>query len=501
MEAITIKEGESNPKGEFIMRTQLTVRGRALWGLLLAMVVALSATMPGAAVQAAAVAIVNANQWKDMSGNVIQAHAGGAIKVGSVYYWYGVERNEDAGWTFKQINLYSSTDLKSWTFVHAVLTQGSHPELNWSKVERPKIVYNAATGKFVMWMHYENGANYSLAHAAVAISDTVDGDYEFLGHFRPEAGGVEHQSRDATLFVDDDGTAYFISSARGNADLNVYRLNADYTQIDALTATLFPGNYREAPAMVKRNGYYYLLTSGATGWSYNQAKYAYSTNIASGWSSLYDIGSPSTFEGQGNFILPVSGTEGTDYIYMTDRHAGAFGEHFNYGKYVWHKLNFVSDTNLKLDWFPKLSIDTAAGKVEKAAQNNGTGLGLKKDFAPIDTFLSVGYEDEYFYMSDKLSAESAWEKIDVDGVYFILKHKRTGKYLHNDPALGNKLNLVDPVWTGHNVQWSQTDAGGGYVRLIHRSSGKVLTSYPYGANLSLQPTTNTSNQTKWRLVE
>ena len=38
-------------------------------------------------------------------------------------------------------------------------------------------MYNAATGKFVMWMHKENGTDYSEARAAVAVSDTVDGNY------------------------------------------------------------------------------------------------------------------------------------------------------------------------------------------------------------------------------------------------------------------------------------------------------------------------------------
>ena len=39
------------------------------------------------------------------------------------------------------------------------------------------MVYNAATQKYVMWMHRENGPDYSEARAAVATSSTVDGTY------------------------------------------------------------------------------------------------------------------------------------------------------------------------------------------------------------------------------------------------------------------------------------------------------------------------------------
>ncbi|WP_189014082.1 family 43 glycosylhydrolase [Paenibacillus marchantiophytorum] len=464
--------------------------------VLAAWLIVLGGTHAASTAEAAEQVLVNANQWKDTSGNPIQAHAGGVIKEGNYYYWIGVERNMDTDWTFKQINMYRSMDLKNWEFLNTILTQNSSPDLNWCKIERPKIVYNASTSQYVMWMHYEEGDNYNLAQAAVAVSSTIDGNYTFLSHARPLN---THMSRDATLFKDDDGTAYFISSAKGNADLNVYRLTSDYLGIDTLVATLWPGSYREAPAMVKRDGYYYLLTSGATGWSYNQAKYAYSTNITSGWSSLMNIGSPSTYESQGNYIVPVTGTNETSYLYMTDRHAGAFGDHFNYGKYVWHELQFNSQTNVSMSWYPKISINTATGDIHKGNQNVDTGLVIKKDFGPDNTYLSISYDGEYPYMSTAISAESTWIKEDVDGTYFRLKHKRTGKYLHNDPAVDNKMSLIDPQWTGANVQWKLVDAGGGYYRLQHKSSGQWLRAYPYGAGLGLVDTTNTGNHTKWLL--
>jgi hypothetical protein len=103
-------------------------------------------------------------------------------------------------------------------------------------------------------------------------------------------GKPGYMSRDCTLFADADGTCYFISAANENADLHVYRLINNYLAIDSLVVKLWVGQKREAPAMFKRNGRYFLLTSGATGWSPNQQKYASSTSIESGWSSLANFG-------------------------------------------------------------------------------------------------------------------------------------------------------------------------------------------------------------------
>jgi hypothetical protein len=173
---------------------------------------------------AAPVSVLNGTQFTTTTGALIQAHGGGVIKVGPYYYWFGENRNPNS--TFFAVSCYRSTDLKNWEFRNNVLTANSAAELNPANIERPKVVYNANTGRYVMWMHWENGVNYGEARAAVASSATVDGNYTYHGSFRPLAntGVVDHgkpgyMSRDCTLFVDSDGTGYFISAANENADL------------------------------------------------------------------------------------------------------------------------------------------------------------------------------------------------------------------------------------------------------------------------------------------
>ncbi|MFK0211707.1 RICIN domain-containing protein [Streptomyces sp. NPDC090298] len=308
---------------------------------------------------AASVTVDNATQFTDPAGNPVHAHGGGVVKVGSYYYWFGEDRNADN--SFRYVSAYRSTDLKTWEFRNHVLSQAADPELQGANIERPKVMYNASTGQFVMWMHKEGSAtDYSEARAAVAVSDTVDGDYSWRGSFRP----LGHMSRDITTFVDTDGTGYMISAANENADLHVYRLTADYTGIDAQVQKLWAGQSREAPAMFKRNGVYFILTSGATGWAPNQQKYATATSITGTWSGLKDIGDWNTYGSQTAYVLPVQGTSGTSYLYMGDRWGNSMGGMVQDSQYVWLPLKFPTKTTMTMDYYPQLAIDTAAGKVQ-----------------------------------------------------------------------------------------------------------------------------------------
>ena len=81
-------------------------------------------------------------------------------------------------------------------------------------------------------------------------------------------------ARDMNLFVDDDGTGYIIYSSEENATPFISKLNEDYTYlsaspetavqgVDFLRSETFAGQKREAPAMFKYDGKYYLMTSDA----------------------------------------------------------------------------------------------------------------------------------------------------------------------------------------------------------------------------------------------
>ena len=87
---------------------------------------------------------------------------------------------------------------------------------------------------------------------------------------------------------DDDGAAYLLYSSEGNAVLHITQLAADYLDVTANYTRALVGLNREAPAMFKHAGRYYLLTSGCTGWEPNRAG-VYSAPRPDGpWAKLGD---------------------------------------------------------------------------------------------------------------------------------------------------------------------------------------------------------------------
>lgn len=382
---------------------------------------------PVGAAQAATgpVTVTSGTQVTDTSGALVQAHGGGVIKVGTYYYWFGEDRNTDN--TFKYVSAYRSTDLKNWEFRHHVLTQATDPELATANIERPKVVYNATTGQFVMWMHKESATDYSEARAAVATSSTVDGNYAYKGSFRPLG---THMSRDITLFTDTDGTAYMASAANENYDLQIYRLTADYTAIASLVANPWPGGHREAPALFKRGSVYFMLTSGATGWSANQQQYATATSLAGPWSAMQNVGDSTAFNSQTAYVLPVQGTSGTSYLYLGDRWGNSFGRTVNDSRYVWLPLTFPTSTSMAMSWYPQTTVDTAAGTVAG---------------------VSAAYET--------LTARHSGKCVDVPD-QSILYGVAVGQYTCN---------------SGANQKFWFQDTGDGYVRLM---GGRVRSASP-----------------------
>ncbi|WP_410588609.1 RICIN domain-containing protein [Amycolatopsis sp. lyj-23] len=442
-------------------------------GFTLALLVLVLALAVTPAAHAAPVTVTNGSQFTDASGALVHAHGGGMLKVGAYYYWFGENRNADD--TFRAVSVYRSTDLKTWEYRNDVLTQSSAAELGRAKIERPKVLYNSSTGQYVLWMHKENGDDYSEARAAVATSSTVDGAYTYRGSFRPL--GV-HMSRDLTVFEDDDGTAYLASAARDNADLNVYRLTADYTGVSALVRTLWPGSYREAPAMFKRNGVYFLLTSAATGWQPNQQKYATATSVTGAWSGLANVGDATGYGSQTAYVLPVQGSQATSYLYLGDRWAGAWSRPVNESRYVWLPLAFPGATTLSMSWYPKVSVDAATGVVAGVGTGSAYESLVARHSGKCADVPGSARDDgtAVTQYSCNGGGNQQWSVLDLGNGYANLIARHSGKCLDVSGA-STADGAAAVQWTcngGTNQQWQLTAADSGYVRIVARHSGKCL---------------------------
>lgn len=348
------------------------------------------------------------DEWDDTDGNSIQAHGGGFLQEGDTYYWVGENKSHGSA-NFKSVSLYSSKDLLNWTNEGEILTaesnkaDGAEYGLVDCKVERPKLVKNP-DGTYVLWAHWEDATGYSSSQIMVATSKSVTGPYTFQGHWRPGAQDdakyrnwrivtgsstkyisdkayIENKSadlteeevadsskfgygsRDLTVYAEGD-TAYLIS-AEDHEKMRIHELNNTFDDVKAggVSYNLFEGEKREAPALVKVDNVYYIITSSQSGWYPNQAKYAYTTDISdpNGWSELKLIGNNSTFYSQPTNIMTIQGKNGNSYVYMGDRwNSKSLGS----SNYVWLPLTINnSDHTMDMTYCPGWKLNVATGSI------------------------------------------------------------------------------------------------------------------------------------------
>jgi hypothetical protein len=257
--------------------------------------------------------------WPDDRGKHVEAHGGGIIKLEDTFYWFGEDRSRDNDRSKRYVACYASKDLAHWTFRNQVIKLADPENFGRSWVlERPKVYYNAATRKYVMYMHIDGPApgehrGYGIARVGVATCDTVDGDYQYLKSFRP----LGHESRDIGQFIDDDGSAYLIFEDRPFG-FRIARLSKDYLNVET-EMCLIP-LHMEGGAIVHYEGLYYVLGSNLTGWEPNPNKYATAKSLSGPWSEFKDIAPPETktYRSQSTMLLKVVGTKATTVIFMGD---------------------------------------------------------------------------------------------------------------------------------------------------------------------------------------
>lgn len=342
--------------------------------------------------------IVPGEIWPDNNGVHINAHGGGILFHDGKYYWYGENKCDTTSTAQVGIMCYSSDNLTDWKFESVALPVSSDTTSEIVRgciMERPKVIYNSRTDKFVMWFHLElKGMGYEAARAAVAVSDSPAGPFEYLYSVRPNRGfypadmssdGLDslnalkapesyrpwsdewkeavrtglymkrdmpegQMSRDMTLFVDDDGKAYHIYSSEGNLTLHIAELNDDYTAHTGKYVRVDPAGHNEAPAIFRRNGRYWMITSGCTGWKPNRARLLTAENIWGPWERLdtpmkgenYEL----TFGGQGTFVLKVPGADDS-YIFMADVWRPEFPSD---ARYIWLPVSFGDDGVPVVEW-------------------------------------------------------------------------------------------------------------------------------------------------------
>ncbi|MDC7286609.1 family 43 glycosylhydrolase [Blautia schinkii] len=217
--------------------------------------------------------------WLDTKGERIQAHGGSVMYVDGIYYWYGENKEKTTGiddtWTWG-VRCYTSRDLYNWEDKGLII----QPELNnpqsslhpTAMLDRPHIIYNKETKKYVCWMKIMNPDGTQTS--TVMTADHILGPYEMVKEgLRP----LNMSAGDFDLVVAPDGKAYYYFE-RVHSETICADLNREYTDVTGYYSTHFPKSgppyVREATAYVHRDGRHYLITSGTTGYLPNPSEVA-----------------------------------------------------------------------------------------------------------------------------------------------------------------------------------------------------------------------------------
>lgn len=302
-------------------------------------------------------------EWPDNQGNHIQAHGGGFLFDNGVYYWYGEDKNGPTLWPRLRvdiigINCYSSRDLYNWKFegnVFPAVKEDTLHDMHPSRVaERPKVLFNEKSGKYVMWLHNDNEI-YQDSRVVVAVADKPTGPFEFVRSFLP----LGKKCTDMTLFKDEDGKAYFIAGADWHSKVIIVELTDDFLDVTDRFSSIMeyggPPHGRESPAMFKRQGKYYLVTSGTTGWAPNAARYDVAEHIFGPYTNM---GNPcvgpwaeATFFGQNTYVIPVNGRDDS-FIFVADRWNMT---DLRLSRYLFLPIEFGDGDSLSVQWHDEWS--------------------------------------------------------------------------------------------------------------------------------------------------
>ncbi len=307
--------------------------------------------------------------WLDTNGNRIQAHGGSVLYENGAYYWYGENKEKTDGksdvWHWG-VRCYRSEDLYNWEDLGIIIppepdneNSSLHPS---ACMDRPHILFNKFTGKYVCWLKIMNRDGTQTA--TVLTADKLTGPYTKVREgLRP----LGMSAGDFDLAAAPDGKGYYFFE-RVHSETICADLTSDYTNVTGYYSTHFPHKcppfVREATAHFTRNFKHYIITSGTTGYFPNPSEIA----IADTWHGPYTVlGNPhpddkshTSYHSQISSVFKVEGKKDL-YIAAADRWLPE-QMFLNYEDYADNfEAMFDQESGKKTDW-------TKAN--EKAAAHN-----------------------------------------------------------------------------------------------------------------------------------
>lgn len=254
--------------------------------------------------------IINGTDWFDTEGRQISAHEGEIARFDGVFYWYGSSYANNPSGKFdisdgpvwNGVQVYSSTDLRNWTYKGVALPRPENGFGELGATGRSHVIYNEKTKKYVMW--YRWYLHVPASFLMVAVADHPEGPFTSLGP--REMGTSNGFASDMNVFKDDDGKAYVIYCDHGEHGVKdssaLYAIRIDSLSDDYLTSNqdgvaVFE-NGCEAPAMIKYKGKYIAVASGVHGWAGSETVCAVADSPLGTYKRQEDISENKTWSSQ-----------------------------------------------------------------------------------------------------------------------------------------------------------------------------------------------------------
>ena len=235
--------------------------------------------------------------WYDTEGKRIQAHGGSVLFAENTFWWYGENKEgitgtatgEKCPYWHHGVRLYSSRDLYNWHDEGMIVPESddpSNPFFPEHIMDRPHILYNEKTKKYVLWAKTaQRGKGFKTARFSICVGESLH-SLKFVETIdtAPHFGG------DFDLFCDGD-RAYAVFE-HPHSEMILRELNEEYTGFSDTWSSHIPMEsppfVREAPAYFAHNGRRFLLTSGTTGYFPNPTVAYDITDLHGEWKDLGD---------------------------------------------------------------------------------------------------------------------------------------------------------------------------------------------------------------------
>ncbi len=424
--------------------------------------------------------------WRDAGNNTeIINNCGNVLQVGSTFYWYGWDKYAHT------VNVYTSTTLGSDSWTEHSGT--GFPMFGSGFHGRPDVI-RRNDGTYVMVVEFSsgpgrNGLEYLTASSPTGpFTSVLKEDFVMDG-----SGNLTITMGDKGLFQDDDAnkTVYLLCTSDDGGNTNgthkIIRLNSNAIGQDAVMKTwTVTTNRREALAIFKRNGTYYMTSSGTHGWNSGATWYKTASTIGGTWTAWANVptnpSSTNSYNTQHDFILTVTGSSATSYIYLGDRWSQDTG--VGYGRNAWYPLSFDGSGVPTIEGDTTWSINPTTGVINGAPQTI--------TFSPVkDAMVKAAAAGSNFGTANQLqvSGQSSFQKqvflqfnvtgipsgATVTGATLLIAAQTTGSSRpvtakavsntswsetgitwSNKPALGSTLATVSSHTAGVDSAWNVT---------------------------------------------